>query len=29
MLEYDLIHPLVYGVTLHQHLATVNASVSL
>jgi hypothetical protein len=29
MLEDDLIHPLVYGVTLHQHLAKVDANVSL
>ena len=29
MLEHDLIHPLVYGVTLHQHLAKVDGNVSL
>jgi hypothetical protein len=29
MLEDDLIHPLVDGVTLHQHLARVDANVSL
>jgi hypothetical protein len=29
MLEDDLIHPLVYRVTLHQHLAKVDANVSL
>jgi hypothetical protein len=29
MLKHDLIHPLVYGVTLHQHLAKINANISL
>jgi hypothetical protein len=29
MLEDDLIHLLVYRVTLHQHQAEVNASISL
>jgi hypothetical protein len=29
MLEDDLIHPLVYGVTLYQRLAKVDANVSL
>jgi hypothetical protein len=29
MLEDDLIHPLVYCVTLHQHLAKIDANASL
>ena len=29
MLEDDLIHPLVYGVAFHQHLAWVGAGVGL
>jgi hypothetical protein len=29
MFEDDLIHPLVYGVALHQYLAGIDANVSL